>query len=186
MLIGILYLAVIAEPRYASSVSFIVRSTAESTQSSQDSLTSIVQQNPTTTIAYDETYAINAYLTSRDIVDQLAKNDKLREILSRPEGDFVFRYPTFWLPNDDEFLYQRFRWMTSASVDEYTTISTIEVSAFRPDDAQTLTQAMLGYAEGLVNQMNARVWRQSRRCESFRRGGAEGGRRGRSRAASLS
>ena len=110
------------------------------------------------TIAHDETYAINAYLTSRDVVDQLAKNNDLRGMLSRPRGDFIFGYPTFWLPNDNEFLYQRFQWMVSADVDPITTISTIEVNAFRPQDAQALANAMLEYAEGLVNRMNQRSY----------------------------
>src|SRR5208283_4673693 len=90
--------------------------------------------------------------------DQLAKIDNLREILSRPEGDFVFRYPTFWLPDDNEFLYQRFQWMADATVDSVTNISTIEVNAFRPEDAQALVKAMLGYAEAMVNQMNIRAY----------------------------
>ena len=108
------------------------------------------------TIAEGETYAINAYLNSRDVVDQLAKNDNLRGVLNCPEGDFLFRYPTFWLPNDSEFLYQRFQWMVSASVDPDTLITTIEVNAFTPEDAHRLATAMLEYAEGLVNQMNQR------------------------------
>ncbi len=107
-------------------------------------------------IAQDETYAVNAYLNSRDIVNQLSKNNDLRRILSRPEGDFLFRYPTFWLPDDNEFLFQRFQWMVSAKVNAITSISTIEVNAFTPDDAQALATAMLEYAEGLVNQMNQR------------------------------
>ena len=71
----------------------------------------------------------------------------------------MFRYPTFWLPDDNEFLYQRFQWMASAYVDPVTTISTIEVNAFAPEDAQTLTRAMIGYAEALVNEMNERAYR---------------------------
>ncbi len=156
MVIGALYLAGIAAPRFASSASFIVRSTDP--QSVTDALTSVVQQQGASTIAHDETYAINAYMTSRDLVDQLAKNDNLRAILSRPEGDFLYRYPTFWLPDDNEFLYRRFEWMASATVDSFTSISTIEVNAFRPEDAQALVKAMLGYAEALVNQMNMRTY----------------------------
>jgi capsular polysaccharide transport system permease protein len=113
------------------------------------------------TIASDETYAVNAYLTSRDIVDLLAKNNNLRAILGRPGADFLFRYPTFWLPDDKEFLYRRFQWMGRADVDPVTGISTIEVNAFTPEDAQTLTRGMIGYAEALVNRMNDRAYQDS-------------------------
>jgi len=162
MLIASLYLFAVAAPRFASSASFIVRSVAQS--GTQGAPASLAQQGASgaqqggSTIAHDETYAVNAYLTSRDVVDQLSKNIDLRGILSRPEGDFIFRYPTFWLPNDNEFLYQRFQWIVSASVDSITTISTIEVNAFRPEDAQALATAMLEYAEALVNQMNQRSY----------------------------
>ena len=115
-------------------------------------------QQGNTTVAETETYAVNAYLTSGDIVDQLVKNNGLRKILSRPEGDFIFRYPTFWLPNNDEFLYQRFQWAVRASVDSDSLISKIEVNAFRADDAQALASALLGYAEELVNKMNQRSY----------------------------
>ena len=91
----------------------------------------------------------------------MSKDNDLRGILGRPSGDFLFRYPTFWLPDDHEFLFQRFQWMVSASVDSNTSISTIEVNAFTADDAQALATAMLEYAEGLVNQMNQRTFDDS-------------------------
>ncbi len=178
MLIGSLYLFALAAPRFASSASFIVRSAAQS--GLPDAVTSLTQQSASgtqqgappmqpsasalpqgqgaSTIAQDETYAINAYLTSRDVVDHLSKNNHLRGILGRPEGDFIFRYPTLWLPNDSEFFYQRFKWTVSAYVDPSTMISTVEVNAFRPEDAQALATAMLDYAEALVNQMNQRSY----------------------------
>ena len=134
---------------------------AQETSAGQQTMASAVQQPGATgesTIAQEETYSINAYLTSRDVVDRLSKNNRLRAILSRPEGDFLFRFPNFWLPDNEEFLYQRFLWMVSARVDSYTMISTVEVNAFEPQDAQALATAMLEYAEGLVNQMNQRAY----------------------------
>jgi capsular polysaccharide transport system permease protein len=157
MLIAAVYLIAIAAPRYSSSASFIVRST---TQQNQNPLAAMAEQSGET-VASDETYAVNAYLTSRDVVDLLTKNNELRAVLSRPRADFLFRYPTFWLPDDNEFLYQRFQWMANAYVDPVTSISTIEVNAFTPEDAQALTRAMIGYAEALVNRMNDRAYQDS-------------------------
>ena len=134
---------------------------AQETSAGQQTMASAVQQPGATgesTIAQEETYSINAYLTSRDVVDRLSKNNRLRAILSRPEGDFLFRFPNFWLPDNEEFLYQRFLWMVSARVDSYTMISTVEVNAFEPQDAHALATAMLEYAEGLVNEMNQRAY----------------------------
>ena len=124
MLIGSLYLFAVAAPRFTSSASFIVQSAAQSgpqdslsslqqsasgTQGAQQAASALTQSQGASTIAQEETYAINAYLISRDVVDQLSKNNGLLAILSRPEGDFIFRYPAVWLPNDNEFLYQRFQ-----------------------------------------------------------------------------
>ena len=154
MAVASVYLLVIAAPRYTSSASFIVRSTV---QHSQYPLAALSEESASS-IARDETNAVNAYLTSRDVVEELAKNNNLREILSRPNADFLFRYPTFWLPNNNEYLFKRIQWMTDAEVDPITDISTIEVNAFSADDAKAVVVAMLAYAEALVNQMNARAY----------------------------
>jgi capsular polysaccharide transport system permease protein len=148
------FLLFLLAPRYSSTASFYVRSIDENP--GQDILSTL--DTMTATINNGDFYVVNTYLTSRDIVDQLAKDDNLRGILSRPQGDFVFRYPTFWLPDNKEFLYRRFQWMTTAKFDEATRISTIEVNAFTPGDAQALAEAMLRYAEALVNRMNERFY----------------------------
>jgi len=160
------FLTFVASPRYGSTASFIVRSIDRSiaAQEAESSLANGLA----TTIASDETYAIVAYLQSRDVVDQLARFDSLREMLNRPQGDFVTRYPTFWLPDNKEFLYWRFQWMVSTNVDPETGIGTIEASAFTPEDAQGLIQAMLRHAEALVNRMNERYYQtQTASAERF-------------------
>ena len=151
------YLFLIATPRYASDARFIVRSTAPSTA---DTLQMALQSGGAT-MAVDDSYAVNVYLTSRDVLDRLVKNDNLREILARPEGDFLSRFPTSWLPDNNEFLYRRFQWMVSANLDELTNISTVEVNAFRPEDAHSLTVALLGYAEDIINQLNERSYQDA-------------------------
>lgn len=155
MLIGAGFLLFIS-PRYSSTATFIVRSIDRS--ASQPAVQSVVQ-GAGASIVSDETYAVNAYLASRDIVDLLVRNDRLLQILSRPEGDVFFRYPTPWLPDNKEFLYRRFQWMTTADVDPVTDLSTIEVNAFTPHDAQALARAMLNYAEAFVNRLNERSYR---------------------------
>lgn len=148
-------LLVVFAPRYGSTASFLVRSTDK--DPSQD-LFAKIDPAISSTVALDENNAINAYLTSHELVDQLTKNDHLREMLSRRQADFIFRYPTFWLPDNKEFLFQRFRWMATAKVDPVSFMTTIEVNAFTPQDAQALAQAMLGYSEALVNRMNERYY----------------------------
>jgi capsular polysaccharide transport system permease protein len=149
------YLLAVATPRFNSTASFVVRATV---QQSDNPLAALAADS-SSSIARDETNAVNAYLTSRDVVDQLVKNNGLRAILDRSGADFLFRYPTFWLPNNNEYLYQRFQWMADAEVDPITSISTIDVNAFTAEDARAIASAMLGYAEALVNQMNERAYK---------------------------
>lgn len=149
------YLFAVAAPRFTSTASFIVRSAV---QHSGDPL-STLSEDSASTIARDETNAIAAYLTSRDVVQQLSSNNGLRRILDRPNRDFLFRFPTFWLPDNNEYLFKRFQWMVDAEVDPITGISTIEVNAFSADDARAVVVAMLGYAETLVNAMNERAYK---------------------------
>ncbi len=151
------YLLAVATPRFSSSASFVVRSTVQQSQAPLAALAA----DSSSSIAHDETNAVNAYLTSRDVVGQLVKNNALRAILDRPGADFLFRYPTFWLPDNNEYLYQRFQWMADAEVDPITSISTIEVNAFTAEDARAIASAMLGYAEALVNQMNERAYKDA-------------------------
>ena len=150
------FLLFVAAPRYGSTASFIVRSIDRSA-AAQDAVSSLAN-GLATTIASDETYPIVAYLESRDAVDQLARYDNLRGMLSRAQGDFVYRYPTFWLRDNKEFLYKRFQWMATTNVDPETGIGTIAASAFTPEDAHGLVQAMLRHAEALVNRMNERYY----------------------------
>ena len=58
--------------------------------------------------------------------------------------------------------------MATASVDPETGIGTIEASAFTPDDAQALVQAMLRHAEAFVSRMNERLYQsQTASAERF-------------------
>ena len=145
------FLLFVATPRYGSTATFIVRSIDAQAplQVGQN-----IAGGTNSTIANDETFAVNAFLKSREVVALLVKNHNLRAVLSRSRGDFVFGYPTFWLPDNNEFLYWRFLWMVKAEVDPVTMFSTIEVNAFTPHDAQKIAQAMVGYAEAMVNRLN--------------------------------
>ena len=152
-----LYLFLVAAPRYVSSASFIVR---ETSIGREEALTALMQKAGMS-VALDETHAVMAYLTSRDLVERLASEDDLRAILSRPRGDFLFRYPQFWQRDNSEHLYRRFLRMADVELDAGTQIVTIEVNAFTADDAQHIASAMVRHAEALVNQLNERAYQDA-------------------------
>jgi capsular polysaccharide transport system permease protein len=116
--------------------------------------------------ASDETFAVAEYLKSRDILNSLVANKDLRAILSRPEADFVTRFPNFYSRDNLEELYEHFLHFVDVHIDAQSGIAMLRVRAFRPEDAQALANAMLSDAESLVNHMNRRVYDDTMRLAS--------------------
>lgn len=153
MILATIYFFFIASDIYVSETRYLVRSSSGSTD---DGLGAFMQSQGLARAA-DETYAVNAYLVSRDAADTLARNNHLRDIMSRPEGDIFSRFPgPFSKPNDEQFYrsYQRF---VDINVDSSTGITTLKVNGFRPDDARDLAQALLKIGEQFINTLNTRA-----------------------------
>lgn len=154
--IAAVYLFLIAAPRFASEASFIVRSA-----SAGSSGVSALMASKGLSRAVDDSFAVNEYLTSPDVVAKLAAHSGLREVLSRPEADMFNRYPGPFTRDNSEALRRRFEEMVTQSVDEASGINRIEVVAFRPEDAQAIAGALLALAEEMVNRLNERAYRDA-------------------------
>jgi capsular polysaccharide transport system permease protein len=154
---SVLYFGLIAANQYTSEARYIVR-TASST-ATFNPLGSMSPVSPLQTMAKaaDDTNAVNEYLTSRDVVAALLKDDHLRQILSRPEADFIARFPNFYSRDDADNIYKHFQHFVEVYVEGGTGISVLRVTTFRPEDSRILTGAMLDHAEELVNTLNARA-----------------------------
>jgi capsular polysaccharide transport system permease protein len=136
----------------------MVRAVDLSVSPSESIVMQISDSSTETEVTTIEPFEVSTFLKSRDVVGLLAKNDDLRGILSRPQGDFLFRYPTFWLPDNKEFLYRRFQWSAKTDLDPLSGIVSLEANAFTPQDAQALCEAMLRNAEAFVNRINDRFY----------------------------
>jgi capsular polysaccharide transport system permease protein len=101
---------------------------------------------------------VHEYLMSRDVVRRLEREDDLRALLSRPEGDLISRFPgiTFWR-NDFEALNRAYGRFVSIEVDSSSGVSTMQVKAYRPEDAQRIADSLLRFSEQLVNTLNDRA-----------------------------
>jgi capsular polysaccharide transport system permease protein len=154
MVIAAIYLFLVASNRFVSEARFVVRSASPS---GIGGLTAMIE-NEGLSRANDETYAVNAYIVSRDMVTLLVRNDRLREMLSRPEADFVNRFPNLFSRDNQEALFRRYKEMVSAQIDSATGISTLTIESFRSEDAEALATAILKYAEGLINRLNERAY----------------------------
>ena len=153
IVVASLYLFLIASDRYVSETKFVVRSSEGSALAGVASLV----ETQGLSRANDETYVVNEYLRSRDMVRLLADHNALRDIISRPEADLFTRFPNFYSRDDFEHLYKHFRNVVTVNLDEAAGISTLQTIAYRPEDAKALAVAVMAYAEALINTLNDRA-----------------------------
>jgi capsular polysaccharide transport system permease protein len=152
-----IYLFFIASDRYVSEARFIIRS---SSSTPMDGIASLVSSQGLSR-ANDETFAVNEYITSRDAAELLLAKNNLSQIMTRPEADIFNRFPNFYTRDSKEKLYKHFKNMVYVDIEGATGISTLQVTAFRPEDAKALTVALLKYAEDLINRLNDRSYQDA-------------------------
>jgi capsular polysaccharide transport system permease protein len=147
----------IASDLYLSEVKFVVRGPSKGPVNAISAMLSSAGANVS-----EDTYAVHEYLMSRDAVRRLEQEDDLRALLSRPEGDMLTRFPGMWFWRKDfEALYRTYSHFVSVEVDGTTGVSTLQVKAYRPEDAQLIASALLKFSEQLVNTLNERARRDS-------------------------
>lgn len=155
MTIATIYFAFVAADLYVSETRFFVRQGGQ-VDAVSGTLGSVLQSSGIETTS-EGSWAVKAFVESRDIVDRLVQENELLARLDRPEADMVMGYSTFWRPKTSEALYRHFARFVDLTIDKSTGISTLSVRAFRPQDARDLSFAILGHAEALVNRLNDRA-----------------------------
>lgn len=153
-LLATLYYLLIATNIYVSEAQFVVRSAGGT--SGLGAISSLVKASSLMRSG-DDTFAVNAYMTSRGAIDRLIREEGLLDILSRPEADFLSRFPWPATSATREALFRRFDEFVDVSYDGGTGINTLNVRAFRAEDAQRIAGALLTHAEELINRMNSRA-----------------------------
>jgi capsular polysaccharide transport system permease protein len=151
------YYALIAADIYVSEAHFIVRSKSSSSLMSGLASNSVLQPLSSMSASNDDTQSVNDFLSSRDVMERLIREANLLELLSRPEADFLSRFPKSWSRSSHEALFERFDDFVLPYFDSSTGISTLYVYAFRPEDARQIALASLTYGEELINRLNDRA-----------------------------
>ncbi|MGD9616047.1 MAG: capsule biosynthesis protein [Alphaproteobacteria bacterium] len=153
LLAGVYYFA-IASDLYLSEVKFLVRGPAKT---ASNSISAMLSSTAVSSVSED-THAVHEYLLSRDAVRRLERENDLRILLSRPEGDPISRFPglLYWR-HDFESLYAAYERFVTVEIDSMSGVSTLRVKAYRPEDAQRIAQALLAFGEQLVNTLNERA-----------------------------
>lgn len=154
--LAVLYLFFVAADRYESEIKFIVRSAKVSEENGERSKGGPMSFGHMGSRISEDAYVVSEYITSRNALDWLIKNEKLDSVFSRREADMFNRFPNFFSSNTRENFYSYYKRMVSSQVDEETGINTIAVEAFSADDARRIAAGLIRSAEELVNKLNER------------------------------
>jgi capsular polysaccharide transport system permease protein len=156
--VALIYFGLFATDRYVAVAQFVVRNASKPQGLSW--LGSLLQMAGLST-SQDDDYAVQNYMTSLDAVKDLEQKLPLREFYGRPEADFVARYPSLFYGGSLEQFHRYLQWMISVVYTPSTGLTTIQVQAFRPEDAQAVALALLDLGENLVNRMNERIYQDA-------------------------
>jgi capsular polysaccharide transport system permease protein len=96
-------------------------------------------------------WAVSDFLKSRDCMRQLDEKVGLRRYLVHTGPDFANRLPPDASEDD---LYRAYQASVEVSFNVLEQIDVLRVSAFSPEDAATLSKALIGLAEDFVSRMN--------------------------------
>jgi capsular polysaccharide transport system permease protein len=149
-----IYLIFIASDQYVAEVRFAVRASQfELDKDKLKSAASSIGSGAIPSLASQDAYIIENYIHSRAIIDDMSRNLDLRKIFQRPEADF-------WARLSDKASIEEFAkyWnaMVLTYVDGPSGIVTVDAKAFRPDDALSLSRAIVDASEKLANEVSAR------------------------------
>jgi capsular polysaccharide transport system permease protein len=150
------YFAFLASDQFVAEARFAVRSAQIETlgDKMKSALSSITMSISTPVMAGQDAYIVATYIRSRAIVDDLSKTLDLRAIFRRPEADFWARLKD---GASAEELLAYWQGMVSVYVDAPSGVVTVDVRAFRREDALALSQAVIAVSEALANSVSARA-----------------------------
>ncbi|MXV45175.1 capsule biosynthesis protein [Saccharibacter sp. 17.LH.SD] len=150
-LLSAAYYAFLATPQYVSEAEFVVRG-----QHARPSpiLTGLLEGGGGA--ATEDTYVVQAYVTSRDAAQLLMRTQNLKKVYNTPVADALARFPNFYSGHTFEHFYRYYKKHITAELDTNTGVSILRVRTFNPSDSQRVARALLRSAENLVNDMNTR------------------------------
>lgn len=152
-LLSTIYFSFIASDIYTSESSFVVRSAKN--QSSLSGFGALLQGMGFAR-SQDDTYTVQAFMSSRQAVTQLEQSLPIREYYE-DNGDICSRFNLLGINDSKEAFFHYFMKKQVISLNQQSGIATLAVRAFSPSHAQQINQAQLAQAETLINQLNERA-----------------------------
>lgn len=149
---AVLYYGFLASDIYVSESKFVVRSPDKPAASGLG----VILKSAGFANAGDELYAAQSFATSRDALRAINRNNAFKTAYTRPQISIVDRFNPFGFSGSFEDLFKYFQKKVRLQNDSATSITTLTVRAYTPDDAYRFNQQLLEMSEATVNRLNDR------------------------------
>lgn len=106
--------------------------------------------------AGDEIFAADEYIQSRDALHALDRDGSVKRAYGRPDVSVFDRFNGFGMGGSFEDLFDYFRKKIRVDYETNTSITTLTVRAYTPQEAHKFNVELLGLAEDQVNRLNRR------------------------------
>jgi capsular polysaccharide transport system permease protein len=152
-LIAALFYAFVASDQYATQSAFAVRGSSGGA-SALDLGGLFSLGSGAVDAETSDSYIVQEYIHSREMVEALIAEANFIEVYSRPSADPYYRLDPAGTIED---FVDYWRTMSLVEFDTETGIMQLTVRAFRPQDAETITQTVIERSEDLVNELSLRA-----------------------------
>lgn len=152
-LLSVAYFGLFASDVYVSESRFIVRSP----EKPQMSGVGLLLKGAGFSNAGDEVFAAQSYVNSRDALKALNRNDAFRKAFASHDISIFDRFDPLGLSGSFENLYAYYQGKVRTEHDTSSSITTLSVKAYSPEDARRFNEQLLIIAEATVNRLNDRA-----------------------------
>lgn len=151
-LLATLYFGLLASDVYVSESQFVVRSPDKPAMTGLG----ILLKSTGFSNSGDEVFAAQDYVRSRDALRALNGNAAVERAYGDHAISIFDRFNPLGLNGTFEDLFDYYRGKVGVQYDATSSIATLTVRAFKPEDAYRMNRQLLTLAEGVVNRLNER------------------------------
>jgi capsular polysaccharide transport system permease protein len=151
--LAIIYYGFLAADIYISESRFVIRSPQHQTATGLGA----IFQGVGVSRALDDSYTVQDYLLSRDALKQIDLTLKVSKSWGSASLDRFSRFGGLDGDNSFEALHRYYLKHISLVHDPASSITTLRVSSFNPDEAKSINLMLLDMSENLVNKLNDRA-----------------------------
>ena len=150
--LAVSYYGFLASDVYVSQSLFVVRSPERQTTSPLGMLF----KGAGFSRAQDDAYVVHDFMMSREALGALEAKLGIKPKFSQESVDLFSRFAGIYPDNSFEAFHRYFQKHAELQIDSLSSITTLTIRAYTPQDAKHINEELLRLSEERVNQLNAR------------------------------